>query len=273
MSQKKFLIIGAHPDDPDLMFGGSAIQAIKNGHKVKFISTTDGRSGHQSIPPEELVLRRRKEADNVAGLLNLSGYEIMDNPDGELMLSLDNRKNIIKAIREFSPDVVISHRSYDYHADHRTTALLVQDAAFLVMVPSLYPQYKIPKKNPIFMFSYDTFKRPSPFKPNIVVSIDDVLEAKIELLSQHESQFFEWLPWCMGFKKNKKILSKEGRVAWLKEHWISKNRKQALEYKQIIADLYSDNSQIKHIESFELSEYGHQPNAKELSTLFNINCT
>ena len=72
----RYLVFGAHPDDPDLMFGGCAIKLIRMGHEVKFVSCTDGGAGHHSMQPEALLQRRRQEALKSANIAGLYEYQI-----------------------------------------------------------------------------------------------------------------------------------------------------------------------------------------------------
>ncbi len=263
MSEKKrFLVIGAHPDDADLMFGGTALKAVRKGCKVKFISTTNGDAGHYNETRGNLAIRRAGETLEVVNRSGIEEYEILDSHDGELVPSLENRKKIITRIREFQPDVVISHRLYDYHADHRATAQLVQDSAYLVMVPLICPNIPVPEKEPIYMFSHDFFKQPALFSPAIAVNIDDVLDEKIQLLDCHVSQFYEWLPYIDG-KMKEVPKSREGRVKWLAKERLAYYREQA-------ANAGNLCSSMKHAETFELSEYGRKPKNGELEQIFDF---
>ena len=268
MKKNKVLVIGAHPDDADLMFGGTGVKMIKNGHQVKFVSLTNGSAGHHIMKREELAARRRKEADCVASSMGLAAYEILDINDGELIPSLENRALVIKLIREFSPDIIISHRLCDYHADHRATAQLVQDAAYLIIVPLVCPDIPVPDKEPIFMFSYDDFLRPYPFTPTVIINIDDSVEEKKHLLDCHKSQFYEWLPWTKGHQVfNEKEMTQEEKFQWLEDEWLNKNLRQAELYREKLKVLYPEQQKIKYAESFELSEYGRQPEEDELMNI------
>ncbi len=260
--EKRFLVIGAHPDDADLMFGGTALKAVRKGCKVKFISTTNGDAGHYSETRENLAIRRDSEAQEVVIRSGIEAYEILDNHDGELIPSLENRKKIITRIRVFQPDVVISHRLYDYHADHRATAQLVQDSAYLVMVPLICPDVPVPEKEPIYMFSHDSFKSPAPFSPAIAVDIDNVLADKIQLLDCHVSQFYEWLPYIDG-NLNEVPGNKEDRVEWLAGERLAYYRDQAAAAGELCLAM-------KHAETFELSEYGRKPKDDELTQIFHF---
>ncbi|MDD5728270.1 MAG: PIG-L family deacetylase [Victivallales bacterium] len=270
MSVKRFLVIAAHPDDSELIFGGCALKLAKQGHKVKFVSCCNGDAGHFSMAPRELAARRKKEALTSAALGGLAEYEILENHDCKLVPSLENRERLTAVIRNFKPDVVISHRVYDYHADHRATAQLVQDSAYLVMVPLYCPEFPIPEKNPIYMFSYDKFKRPYPFAPDVAVAIDDIIPEKLRMLNCHESQFYEWLAYNRG-RLDEVPETWEGRKKWLADGWLSRNLVQRELTEELLLNRYgNDASAIKYVESFELSEYGRQPETGEINELFPL---
>lgn len=264
----KVLVIGAHPDDADLMFGGTAAGLIKNGDAVKFVSLTNGSAGHHIMKRKELASRRRKEADCSAAAAGLESYEILDIDDGKLTASLENRERVIRLIREFAPDLIISNRLWDYHADHRAAAQLVQDAAYLIIVPSVCPDTPVPDINPIFMFSYDDFQRPYPFSPALTVAIDKTVEEKKQMLDCHKSQFYEWLPWTMGHQTiDAENMSREERFNFLEKDWLKRNRTQAALYREKLKEFYDEYRDIRYVESFELSEYGRQPEEGELARL------
>ena len=193
--QKRIIFFGAHPDDCELRFGGTALRLTQAGHLVKFVSCCNGDKGHQSMTPEGLAARRYAEAQKSKEIAGLAEYQILDIPDCELVASLENRHRIIRIIRAFKPDVVISHRTCDYHADHRAAGQLVQDAAYLVKVPLCCPDTPIPDENLVFACCYDGFTDPRPFRADAVIPIDDVLEKKLQMMDCHVSQFYEWLPW------------------------------------------------------------------------------
>jgi len=265
----RFLIIGAHPDDPDEMFGGSAVKLARSGHKVKFVSCCNGDAGHFSEKPSELAARRKQEALAAAAVAGREEYEILDNHDCELMPTLEMRKTIIGIIRNFMPDIVISHRLCDYHADHRAVAQLVQDSAYLITVPLFCPEYKVPAVRPVYMFSHDKFRKPYPFSADTAVAIDDVINEKLKMLDCHKSQFYEWLPYNKGFLE-KVPVSQEGRNKFLSDLWLRRNAEQADETRHLLQKKYGteNGKQFRFAEIFELSEYGRQPEKEELDALF-----
>lgn len=264
-AQLRVIAIGAHPDDCDINASGLAALLTSMGHKVKFLSVTNGDAGHQSMGGGALAMRRRAEATESGRRLGIE-YEVLDNHDGELMPTLDVRLQIIRRIRQFQADVVISPRTNDYHPDHRNTGILVQDAAYMVMVPNVAPDTPPLKKNPIFLHFQDRFKSPAPFRPDVAIDITSVIEKKLDAMDSHVSQFYEWLPWIDGYL-DQVPKDKVERKQWLRrrvERPISPAVKAALEkwYGKERA------AAVKAAEAFEVSEYGAQPDEATLRKIF-----
>jgi len=264
------IVIGAHPDDCDIRFGGTAALLSKMGHKIKFLSLTNGDAGHQKIGGGVLAKRRRMEAKKAGKILGVE-YDILDNHDGELLPKLHIRNQIIKKIREWDADVVVGPRPNDYHPDHRNTGILMQDAAYMVIVPNVVPDTPPLKKNPIFLYVEDRFKKPYPFRKDISVIIDEVIDQKIEALAAHESQMFEWLPWTNGIEESEIPTNPDKRLIWLKKRYAPQRNWDDND-KMIISKWYhdSDLSQIKHVEFFEICEYGKQPTNEEIKKIFHF---
>src|SRR3989440_5798823 len=186
----RVIAFGAHPDDCDLGAGGLAAKYAAMGYKVKFVSVTNGDAGHQSMGGGQLAMRRRAEAKEAGRRIGIE-YDVLDNHDGELLPTIPVREQIIRKIREWKADIVLSPRPNDYHPDHRYTGVLVQDAAYMVTVPNVAPDTPALRKNPVFMYFQDGFQKPAPFTPDIAVGIDDVIEKKLGALDAHVSQFYE----------------------------------------------------------------------------------
>ena len=262
----RVLAIGAHPDDCDIKFGGTAALFAQMGHVVKFLSITNGDAGHHEMGGGPLAKRRYLETQESLKRLGIEEYQVLDNHDGELIPSLDIRRQIIRAIREWRADIVITHRSNDYHPDHRNAGILVQDAAYMVVVPNVVSGTPPLTKNPVFLYYSDNFQKPNPFTPDIVVDIDSVYEKKIDGMDAHVSQFYEWLAWVDG-RINEVPTDPKARREWLKgrrpfgvtpvtramaEKWYGKERA----------------AKMKYVESFEIGEYGRRPSDEELKRLF-----
>ena len=148
----RIIVFGAHPDDCELDAGGTAARWAEAGHKVKFVSVTNGDIGHHEMAGGTLARRRAAEVKRCAEILGIE-TEVLDNHDGELLPTLENRKEITRQIRRWKADVVIAHRPNDYHPDHRYTGILVQDAAFMVIVPNFCPDVPALRKNPVFLYT------------------------------------------------------------------------------------------------------------------------
>ena len=128
-----------------------------------------------------------EQADKILGV----STGVLDIHDGELLPTLENRRTITRLIREWKADIVMSHRPNDYHPDHRYTGVLVQDSAYMVAVPNFCPDTPPLKGNPVFLFYSDGFQKPNPFQADVVVSIDSVIDKKLDALDALESQFYE----------------------------------------------------------------------------------
>lgn len=266
-SQQKplnIVVFGAHPDDCDLDAGGTALLYSSLGHRVKFVSLTNGDVGHYSIGKEELAALRRKEAEEAGKRFGVT-YKVLDNHDGQLLPTVENRMQVIREIRDWNADIVIAPRPNDYHPDHRYTGVLVQDAAYLVIVPGLVPESPPLKKNPLFLYSTDPFQKPAPFEPQISIDIGPVFTKKIFALAAHESQFFDWLPWTSG-NLDQVPEGKEERLKFLAEWRNAKPDEATLRNLEKWYGVHA--REIEHAEAFEICEYGLQPTEEEIRTLF-----
>jgi LmbE family N-acetylglucosaminyl deacetylase len=250
------LAIGAHPDDCDFGAGGLAALCVRAGHRVHFVAATNGDAGHYEMGGAPLARRRRAEAQAAAAVIGID-YTVLDNHDGELEPSLANRRTIVRLIREIGPNLILTHRPNDYHPDHRYTAQLVQDAAYMVIVPGLAALTPHLPANPIILYMSDRFQRPYPFQPDVVVDVDDVLDLKLEMLHQHTSQVYEWLPFNHGDLEEVPAGDDERR-AWLRERYAPPYAEMADRYRDRLISLYgtTHGAQVRHAEAFEVSEYG-----------------
>jgi LmbE family N-acetylglucosaminyl deacetylase len=266
-SQEKInvIVIGAHPDDCDVDAGGTAALYAKAGHNVLFVSLTNGDAGHHEKGGGALAKIRMAEAQEAATRFGVK-YIVLDNHDGELMPTLKNRLDVIRLIRKWNADIVIGPRPNDYHPDHRNTSIIIQDAAYMVIVPNVAPDVEPLKKNPLFLYTEDGFQKPIPFSPDISVDITDVFDQKIYAMAAHESQFFEWLPWTMG-KLDQVPKTEKERLLWLKD-WRQPKISDA-ELKSL-KKWYGEEkgNTIKITESFEICEYGRKPSDEEIKKLF-----
>ena len=259
------IIIGAHPDDPDEV-GGTAYKWARAGHDVLMVSLTNGDAGHQSLSSEELARVRREEARRAGEVIGVR-YITLDNHDGQLMPTYENRLQVIKLIREQKADLVIFPRPYDYHPDHRYCGTLVLDAAYMVTVPKILPEVPFLEKNPVFLYTYDHFVHPEPFVADVVVDIDDVIEKKIDMYHQHTSQMYEWLPFNRGQLDQVPATEKERRI-WLGKTWGQRSNAEPFRAKLIEMYGKEKGSKIKTCETFQDSGYGTRLTEKNIKYYF-----
>ncbi len=267
---KRFLMIGAHPDDADIRFGGTALKLTRAGHVVKFVSMCNGDCGHfdMAISHEALAERRYRETQASRAISGICEYQVfMENHDCEIEPTLENRRKVIRLIREFKPDVVLTHRLCDYHADHRATAQLVLDAAYLTQVPKFCPETPIPALNPVFAYTWDDFTDPRPFRTDALVPIDDVLEDKCRMMDCHASQFYEWLAW------EKNITFDHEHASWEEKRrilLISLERfiRAADRGREQLVKLFGESGKaIRYAEAFEYCPYGRKVSMDEFQAL------
>ncbi|MDX1945740.1 MAG: PIG-L family deacetylase [Pirellulaceae bacterium] len=267
----RIVVFGAHPDDAEYKAGGTAAKWARLGHHVKLVSVTNGDIGHWQMAGGPLAQRRTAEAAACAKKLGVTS-QVLDIHDGELVPSLENRRLITRIIREWKADIVISHRPWDYHPDHRYVGVLVQDAAFMVTVPFICPDIPHLTKNPVFLFSSDGFKKPYPFQADIAVSLDDVFDQKLDALHELASQTYEGgASGSEAYVRGIPPASDEaGRRAWLREKWVQRQENEARRFRASLTQWYGEDrgNAVKYAEAFEICEYGRQPTPDELKKLF-----
>jgi LmbE family N-acetylglucosaminyl deacetylase len=270
MEQLRIIVFGAHPDDCDLYAGGTAALWAQAGHSVQFVSVTNGDAGHQTMAGAALARRRRAEAEAAGEVLGVQ-YRVLDNHDGELLPALENRREIIRLIREQRPHLVLGPRPNDYHPDHRYTAILVQDAAYMVTVPNVVAATQHLSQNPVIMYTSDSFQKPYPFIPDVVVDTTTVIDKKIEAIGCHVSQFFEWLPY------NARILhevpaGEDERRTWLRQAMERRFGQETERFRAKLLERYGaeHSSQVQFAEAFELCEYGAALTPEMTQRLFSF---
>ena len=259
------IVIGAHPDDAEITTGGTAIKFAKLGHNVLLVSITNGDAGHYAMGGGVLAKVRTAEAAEAAKRYGVSS-KVLNNHDEELMNELKIRHDLVRLIREWNADVVIGHRPNDYHPDHRTASTLVTDCSVLVIVPNVVPDVPPLKKNPVFLYTQDNFKKPIPFQPDIAVDISDVYDQKVYGLAAHKSQVFEWLPFIAG--KLDEVPKEENK----RIEWLTNQRKRVITpaVRESLVKWYGKDRADKatDAEAFEINEYGRIPTEEEISQLF-----
>lgn len=251
----RLLILGAHPDDAEFHAGGLAAIYRRLGHAVKFVSLTNGEAGHHERFGPELVATRWAESQAAAELIGAE-CEVWDHPDGQLLPSLDLRWQVIGEIRRYRPDLILTHRTNDYHPDHRAVGHVVRDASYLIGVPGIVPEVPFLRRLPVIAYLPDRFYKPTPLVGDVVIDVTAELDTIVGMLSCHASQVFEWLPFNRG------ILDQvpdgaAARQGWLRSWYLPLLRPTADRYRAELIATYGPirGSQIEYAEAFEISEY------------------
>lgn len=270
----RIIVFGAHPDDCELKAAGTAALWAAQGHHVKFVSVTNGDIGHATMSGGTLAQRRTAEVKEAAKVLGIE-TEVLDIHDGELMPTLENRKEYVRLIRQWKADIVMGHRPNDYHPDHRYVGVLMQDAAFMVTVPFFCPDVPHLAKNPVFLYVSDGFQKPNPFAPDVVVGTDAVIQKKLDAIWKLQSQI-ESL-WATGNFEGvvpvpEDPQGREERRKMVDERIAQRDKGVADRYREKLAGIYGAEKakEIRYAEAFELCEYGRRPSPEELKTLFPI---
>jgi N-acetylglucosamine malate deacetylase 1 len=264
----RVIAFGAHPDDAELKFAGTGALFAAQGAKVKLVALTNGDVGHFSMAGGPLAQRRKAEVEACHKMLGVD-TDVLDIHDGELMPDLETRKKVANLIREWQADIVLSHRPWDYHPDHRAVGKLAEDAAVVVAAPYFAPYTPPTKGNPIFLFYSDNFKKPYPFDPILAVGFDDVAQKKWDCISSLPSQFGDADSWQARYGRNVPT-DEAGRKAYLIEGVKQRSADVANQYRNLLVQLYGEQKgrAIKYAEAFELNQYGTNATQDQLKGMF-----
>ena len=270
------LCIGAHPDDNEFSVGGTAARLRNRGNEVRFVSVTNGDKGHFDEKyirdPAALAARRLLEATTAEAVIGAS-YQTLGVHDGEVFVDLPTTEAVIRCIRSFGvsgkgPDLVLFNRPLDYHRDHRYTSQLVLDATYMLTVPTMCPDVRHLDRMPVFAYWYDDFRDIMPFRSDIVVPSDDVMDAKVDLACAHVSQMFEWLPYNTGrLDKIPPSSDTAGRRELLSQVLRARDSSRAEKVERSGVELPKG---AVCVEAFQICEYGRRPGDEELRSLFAL---
>ena len=268
----RVMVIGAHPDDADIVCGCFALKLIAKGMKVKFVSVTDGRMGHHRLSPDETAKTRRAETIEAAKRFGLDGYDIYGEPDCGLIPTYELRCRIAKEIREYAPDYVITHRTCDYHTDHRATGQLVMDAGYLLGVPHWVPEAEPQRRRPVIFYMSDMFTVPKEMRPDLMIDAEPYIAKWCDGLDAQVSQFYDWLPWDKGAEAEVAALGDRykniaARNAYLCKYWASRKVNDAKRFADAWREANPGKPVPKYMEAYEVSEYGRAPTQEDFDLL------
>ena len=264
----RVMVIGAHPDDADIVCGCLTVKLLAKGLKVKFVSVTDGRMGHHRLSPDETAKTRRAETLEAARRFGLDGYDIYGEPDCGLIPTYAMRCRVAKEIRDYEPDFIITHRTCDYHADHRAAGQLVMDAGYLLGVPHWVTEAKAQRRRPVILYMSDPFTVPKEMRADVLIDAEPYLDKWCDGLDAQVSQFYDWLPWDIGASDEVAALGDRSdiraRNAYLLKYFSTRKLTDAQRYADAWRELHPDRPVPKYVEAYEVSEYGRAPTEEDL---------
>jgi len=191
----RVLFVHAHPDDAEILAGGTLALLARSGNQVTIATMTPGDCGSDSLGPDEIAAIRKREAATAAALIGAS-YLCAEFRDLSIFNDDASRRRVTELLRRVRPDLVITASPEDYHCDHEATSLLVRDACFGASAPN----YETGDADPLPAIPHLYFADPiggvdrsgAPVQPDFFVDVQATVEAKRNMLACHASQR-EWL--------------------------------------------------------------------------------
>lgn len=190
--------IHAHPDDAEILAGGTLALLAAAGNKITIISMTAGDCGSGSFNGKEISVIRQREAAASAKLIG-ADYQCAKFRDLAIFNNDESRRRVTELIRKTRPDVILTASPVDYHCDHEATSVLVRDACFAASVPNYATNAKDPAP-PLHSIRHLYFvdsiagvdRMGSAIAPDFIVNVKTTFKTKRQMLAAHESQR-EWL--------------------------------------------------------------------------------
>lgn len=266
--QISLIVIGAHPDEADMYAGGTAALFAKMGHRVKFLSLTNGDAGHHEIGGGPLAARRYAEAQEAARRLGVLEYTVLDDHDSELFPTLDVRREVIRQIRDWRADVVISfHPDGGGHPDNRAAGRAVADAVPFVSLQNVVPAVPALRPSPLCLLMPD-YATQKQHRCDVTVDVDSTIEKKLLACDAHATQFYEAAPWGRGFIDQVPQEWAQKR-AFILKYW-EEFMVTLPEMRESLSHYYGAErgAAVAHAEAFQFASYGRTPTTEEVMRLF-----
>lgn len=180
------LFIGAHPDDLEILCGGTIAKCVSLGHSVTMAVATNGNVGSPSLTKSEIASIRKKEASAASRVLGAKECIWMDEDDEFLFEDKRTRLKFVETIRRAQADLIVTHNPNDYHPDHNACSKLATDARILSAVRLIETESSHLSKSPD-IFYLDSITGLNAI-PERYVDVTDHYQLKEKALLCHESQ-------------------------------------------------------------------------------------
>ena len=244
------------------------------------VLSTIGLATARSVVAEQGASELKQ--DGKLRILGIDEVQVLDKPDGSLTASPENRKMITRLIRRWKPDIVLTHRMDHYHPDNRYTGILVQDAAFMLAVPKYCPDVPPLRKAPVYLYFADNLSWSDPsvvgdaVVPELVVSVDDVFQKKVDALLALESQFIEGgCCWHEGLERPggeppgtpAELAERQRKATASFREWYATVANQC---RGRLIELYGEEKgkRVRYAEAFKICPNSRRPSEAELKRLF-----
>jgi N-acetylglucosamine malate deacetylase 1 len=194
------MVVGAHAADAEIMGGATLLKHVDAGWHAVMVHMTPGEKGHRSLSPDEYARIKYDEAQAAAHIL---GAECVMLPykDGELPVNLDVQWAIADTIRQYRPDVLLTHWQGSFHRDHRNTSVNVMESLFLARLPAFTRQY--PAHGPSKVLYAENWEDEDGFKPDLYLDVTDIFDRYLEAIHAYslfrgEVVPFQYEQWYRG---------------------------------------------------------------------------
>ncbi|MEO7653464.1 MAG: PIG-L family deacetylase, partial [Bryobacteraceae bacterium] len=196
--KKRILAIHAHPDDVEILAGGTMALLAAAGHSLTIVTMTPGDCGSAELEPDAIASLRRTEAASAAALISAE-YRCAEFRDLAIFNDDASRRRIVEVLRRAKPDLILTSSPIDYMCDHEATSALVRDACFAAPARN-YGTRDFQSKPPLAAIPHLYFMQPigsvdrddAPVQPDFFVNVETMFEKKTQMLARHSSQR-EWL--------------------------------------------------------------------------------
>ncbi|MFE6735963.1 PIG-L deacetylase family protein [Microbacterium sp. NPDC057650] len=266
----KVLVVVAHPDEAEEYVSGTLALLADAGHHVKVLSTTNGDAGHMELGPEDLVRRRVSEAHAAAEIIGLADYEVWDEHDGDMVDTQALRQRMLRAIRQWRTDVIITFTDEgDGHNDNRLAGRLVRNVMGLTTLPN--PCRDIPPlaQQPVVLRMID-YGSIADHRADVAVAVDSVIDRKLRACAAHASQFLEFAP----AQRDLLHLVPDAADTAAVDEFIVKYWSEYIETQDAarpaLARAYGDAAaDVRYAETFELAPFGRPTTVEEVERILH----
>jgi LmbE family N-acetylglucosaminyl deacetylase len=264
----RIIVIAAHPDEADMYAGGTAALFAKHGHEVKLVSLTCGDAGHHEMSRLELAGRRYAESQEAARRLGVREYQVFDTHDSELMPTLETRHRIMKVVRDWQADIVISlNPRGGGHPDNRAVGIATEEAYTFLSNRNAMPDAPPLPRPPVLLYMIDYITLRS-HRHDLVIDVDPVMEEKLRACDANASQFYEYSArqYC---DLDEVPTDWPGRREFILRNWAG-TLEVLPEMKPALVARYGEAhaSQVKYAETFEFAPDSRIPDEEELRAIF-----